>query len=188
MNLDYVVNRRFEPTLQSYDVRDSALYALSLGIGDDPLDEDELPYVYGGRALRAVPSQCVTLGWPPFWHDEPGAEISWRRILHGEQSFVLHRPLPLQGTIRAEHRILAIEDKGIGRGVLIHFATEIGDERTGEPLASLRALQFLREEGGCGAFGVPPPPSSAYRPEEAPTACLDYRTSKQSALLYRQTS
>lgn len=188
MNLDYVVNRRFEPIIQSYDGRDSVLYALSLGIGDDPLDEDELPYVYEGRAPRAVPSQCVTLGWPPFWHDEPGAEISWRRILHGEQSFVLHSPLPVQGTIRAEHRILAIEDKGVGRGALIHFATEIGDERTGEPLASLRALQFLRDEGGCGLFGVPPTSSSAYRPEGAPTACLDYRTPKQAALLYRQAS
>src|SRR5271154_5076032 len=97
MNLDYVVNRRFEPTIQGYDVRDSALYALSLGIGDDPLDEDELPYVYEGRGLLAVPSQCVTLGWPAFWHEEPGAGIAWRRILHSEQSFTLHRPLPAAG-------------------------------------------------------------------------------------------
>ena len=142
------------------------------------------------RAAPRAPSrvECVTLGWPSFWHDEPGAEISWRRILHGEQSFMLHRPLPLQGTIRAEHRILAIEDKGVGRGALIHFATEIGDARTGEPLASLQSLQFLRDEGGCGAFGVPPAPSSAYRPEDPPTACLDYRTSKHAALLYRQAS
>src|SRR6202451_3148983 len=158
MNLGYVVNRRFAPVIQSYDGRDSALYALSLGIGDDPLDEDELPYVYEGRALRAVPSQCVTLGWPPFGHDEPGAEIAWRPILHGEQSFVLHRPLPLQGTIRAEHRILAIEDKGIGRGVLIHFATEIGDERTGEPLASLRALAVPARRGGMRRVRGPPAP------------------------------
>ena len=114
MNLGHVFIRRFEPTVQSYDARDSALYALSLGIGDDPLDEDELPYVYEGREPRAVPSQCVTLGWPPFWHEEPAAQISWRRILHGEQSFVLHRPLPLQGTIKADHSILAVEDKGSG--------------------------------------------------------------------------
>src|SRR5271167_4181155 len=108
MNLEFVRQRRFEPIVQRYDARDSALYALSLGMGDDPLDEDELPYVYEGRGPRAVPSQCVTLGWPPFWHDEPGAAIAWRRILHGEQSFVLHRPLPFHATIRAEHRILAV--------------------------------------------------------------------------------
>ena len=62
MNLDYVVNRRFEPIIQSYDGRDSVLYALSLGIGDDPLDEDELPYVYEGRAPRAVPSRVCHAG------------------------------------------------------------------------------------------------------------------------------
>ena len=180
MNLDYVVNRRFEPTLQSYDARDSALYALSLGIGDDPLDKDELPYVYEGREPRAVPSQCVTLGWPPFWHEELAAQISWRRILHGEQGFVLHRPLPLQGTIKGDHSVLAVEDKGVGRGALIHFATEISDQQTGEPFASLRSLQFLRDDGGCGAYGEPPPPSVAFHAEGEPTACLDYRTSKQA--------
>ena len=35
----------FEPIVQRYDERDSALYALSLGMGEDPIDEDELPFV-----------------------------------------------------------------------------------------------------------------------------------------------
>jgi acyl dehydratase len=188
MNLDYVLARRFAPIEQSYDARDSALYALSLGFGDDPLDEDELPFVYEGRGPLAVPSQCVTLGWPPFWHDEPGAQIAWRRILHGEQSFTLHRPLPVEGTIRAEHKILAVEDKGSGRGALIHFATEIGDAQTGAPLASLRAVQFLRDDGGCGGFGSPPPPAPPLVTDAAPIACFDYATSQQAALLYRQAS
>ena len=48
MNLDYVTSLRFAPTEQSYDWRDSALYAMALGMGSDPLDEDELPYVYEG--------------------------------------------------------------------------------------------------------------------------------------------
>ena len=72
------------------------------------------PYVYEGREPRVVPSQCVTTGWPPFWHEEPAAQISWRRILHGEQSFVLHRPLPLQGTIKGDHSVLAVEDPHFG--------------------------------------------------------------------------
>ena len=188
MNLDYVVNRRFDPIVESYDARDAALYALSLGMGDDPLDEDELPYVYEGREPRAVPSQCVTLGWPLFWQDEAGAQISWRRILHGEQAFALHRPLPLQATIRAQSRIVAVEDKGAGRGALIHFATEIADALTGDGLASLSAVQFLRADGGCGAFGPAPSPTSRFDPEGPPTASVDYPTSRQAALLYRQAS
>ena len=74
MNLDFVRQRRFEPIIQRYDARNSALYALSLGMGEDPLDEDELPFVYEGHGPRAVSSQCVTLCWPPFWHKEPAAQ------------------------------------------------------------------------------------------------------------------
>jgi hypothetical protein len=64
MNLQHVIARRFEQTYESWDWRDAALYALRLGIGDNPHDEDELACVYEGRDHRAVPSMCVTLGWP----------------------------------------------------------------------------------------------------------------------------
>jgi len=40
MNLDFVRNLTFAPIVQRYDARDSALYALSLGMGADPTDED----------------------------------------------------------------------------------------------------------------------------------------------------
>src|ERR1700722_20384196 len=119
MNLDHVPQLPFPPILQRYNIRDSALYALSLGIGADPLDEDELPYVYEGRGPLAVPSQCVTLCWPPLWHQEPEAGINWRRILHGEQRFVLRRPVPVEGRVVAEHRVLALSDKGVGRGAVL---------------------------------------------------------------------
>jgi hypothetical protein len=94
MNLEYVRNLAFEPILHAYEARDSAVYALSLVMGEDPLDEDELPYVYEGRGALAVPSLCVTLGWPPFWRRSPVTGIAWRRILHGEQSFRLFASSP----------------------------------------------------------------------------------------------
>jgi hypothetical protein len=56
MNLDYVRALAFASIVQRYDIRDSALYALSLGMGQDPLDEDEMPHVYEGRGPLAVPS------------------------------------------------------------------------------------------------------------------------------------
>ena len=46
MNLQHVVARSFDATDQDYDTRDTLLYALALGLGSDPLDDDELPYVY----------------------------------------------------------------------------------------------------------------------------------------------
>jgi hypothetical protein len=142
MNLQHVIARRFEPTYQSWDWRDAALYALGLGMGDDPLDEDELAYVYEGRGQRAVPSMCVTLGWPPLWIAEHDTGIAWTQVLHGEQRFELHRTLSAHGSIRADHRVSAVVDKGPARGALLYFDTELFDTATGERLASLRRDGF----------------------------------------------
>jgi acyl dehydratase len=188
MNLDHVLSHSFAPVEQSYDWRDAALYALSLGMGDNPLDEDELLHVFEGCPQQPVPSLCVTLGWPPFWHADPATGIAWARIVHGEQRFTLHRPLPLQASISAEHRIRYVEDKGPDRGALIGFDTEIVDAQTREHLASLHSVQFLRGDGGCGSFGSPSEPLSPLHPEGPPTASFDYRTTGQAALLYRLAS
>jgi acyl dehydratase len=188
MNLDHVIARRFEPILQRYDWRDSALYALGLGIGDDPLDEDELSYVYEGRDQRAVPSMCVTLGWPPLWIAEPQMGIAWKQALHGEQCLTLHRPLAASGSIRADHRVSAIEDKGPGRGALIYFDTELFDAASGERLASLRATEFMRGDGGCGNYGTPAGKTTPIDAGAKPSASITYRTPRQAALLYRLVS
>ena len=188
MNLKHVIERWFEPTTQSYDGRDSALYALGLGIGSDPLDEDELPYVYEGRAQSVVPSQCLVLGWPEFWHADPETGIDWVNILHGEERFELHRPLPLAGTIHATHSLRSIVDKGVGHGALIYFDTELADAASGDALATLQSTQFLRGDGGCGSHGVPPAVVPALREGAVPSATIEYRTAPQAALLYRLVS
>jgi hypothetical protein len=188
MNLDFVRNLTFPSQAQRYDARDCALYALSLGIGDDPLDRDELLYVYEGQGQLAVPSQCVTLCWPPFWHRDPATGIHWRRILHGEQRFELRRPLAAQGDVRAEHRILAVEDKGATRGTIVYTGHDVFDAGDEAPIASLRAAEFLRDDGGSGGFGEPLALTRPLAVGAEPSATYRYRTSKQSALLYRQAS
>jgi len=188
MNLEHVLARGFEPIRQSYDWRDSALYALGLGMGDDPLDEDELAYVYEGRDQRAVPSMCVTLGWPPLWIAEPQTGIARTKALHGEQRLTLHRPLAVSGSIRAEHRVSAVEDKGPARGALLYFDTELFDAENGERLASLRATEFLRGDGGCGSHGTPPDEIAPIRTDARPSTSITYRTPQQAALLYRLVS
>lgn len=188
MDLDHVIARRFAPIHQSYGWRDCALYALGLGIGDAPLDEDELAYVYEGRDQRAVASMCVTLGWPPLWIAEPQAGIAWTKALHGEERFTLHRPLPISGSIRADHRVSAIKDKGPTRGALLYFDTELFDTASGERLASLRATEFLRGDGGCGDYGTPPGEIARISADAKPSASITYCTPYQAALLYRLVS
>jgi acyl dehydratase len=188
MNLANVIARDFQPASQTYDWRDAALYALSLGMGTNPTDECELRYVYEGGEQHVVPSMCVTLGWPPLWISEPRMEIAWTRVLHGEQRFELHRPLSPGGTVRATYRVAAIRDKGPGRGAVLYFETNIADAATGAPIATLTAANYLRDDGGCGSFGDAPPALPELPTQDTPDHVIDYPTSGQQALLYRLAS
>ncbi len=194
MNLAHVTALRLADTLQDYEGRDSLLYALALGMGSDPLDADELPYVcegLAGRRQQVVPSQCMVLGWPPFWHEDPAAGIDWVRILHGEEHFQLHAPLPAAGRVRTTHRVVRVSDKGAGRGAVLQVDTELFDRDRGTHLASLQSVQFLRGDGGCGNWGdaTAATPALAEMPAgAAPIASVEYRTSPQAALLYRVAS
>jgi hypothetical protein len=40
----------------AYDEKDVMLYALGVGMGRDPLDEHELPFVYENNGLKVVPT------------------------------------------------------------------------------------------------------------------------------------
>ena len=51
---------------QTYSVRDSQLYALAVGLGADPVDTRQLPFVYEQNP-QALPMQAVVLGYPGFW-------------------------------------------------------------------------------------------------------------------------
>ncbi len=114
--------------------------------------------------------------------------MPWRRILHGERSFTLSRPLPAQATVRGHHSVVAVDDKGSRRGAVLYTAQDLVEAENGEPLASLQSAEFLRDEGGSGGFGAPPTLTRPMGSVDEPTAVVDYRTSPQAALLYRQAS
>jgi MaoC like domain len=46
----------------SWSERDTMLYALAIGMGSDPLDVDELPFVHE-KNLRAVPTLATVVAW-----------------------------------------------------------------------------------------------------------------------------
>ncbi|TYK92082.1 3-alpha,7-alpha,12-alpha-trihydroxy-5-beta-cholest-24-enoyl-CoA hydratase, partial [Streptococcus pyogenes] len=80
MPLDYkaLSNWEFEDITQTLTERDTMLYALGLGFGEDPTDEKELAYVYE-EGLLAVPSMAVTLGYPGFWLRDPRTGVNWKK-------------------------------------------------------------------------------------------------------------
>ena len=183
MNLDAVRNFRFEAVTHTYSRRDSMLYALGLGYGSEPTDPAQLAFVYEDN-LRAVPSMCCVLAHPGMWVTNPDLGIDWLKILHGEQSFEIHNPLPPESTVVGTCEIVAVEDKGPGTGAILHQIKKLNDKASGQLLATVRSVLFMRGDGGCGGFGEVPEAAQPL-PEQAPSSTREIATLPQSALIYR---
>jgi acyl dehydratase len=182
--------RRFPELAASYSARDTMLYALGVGYGADPMDERQLDFVYE-KSLRAAPTMAVVLAYPGFWVKEPDTGVDWVRVLHGEQSIVLHRSLPAQGTVIGRTRVRALVDKGRDKGALIVQEREVRLE-SGELLATIESTSFARGDGGFserpgngprGGDPAPPPPVAS--PDTPPDIACDLPTAPQAALVYR---
>ena len=188
MTIDYdrLLNRAFVPVEQAYAARETILYALGVGLGSAPLDRAQLPFVYEGLegGLRALPTMAAVLGYPGFWPREPDTGIDWRRLLHAEQTIELHKPVPPQGRIVGRNRIVALYDRGAGKGAFMGVERRLEDAATGELLATVSQLNLLRGDGGFGGpAGAPPAPHAM--PERAPDLSCALPTLPQAALIYR---
>ena len=86
MPIDYpaVLNLREEGRRFSWTERDTMLYALAVGMGRDPLDRDELPFVYE-RNLKVIPTLAAVVAWGAGIAPERMG-LDRRRTLHGEES------------------------------------------------------------------------------------------------------
>lgn len=194
MAIDYqhLKSRVFTPVRQHYTERDTMLYALSLGLGNDPLNASALPFVYEGLegGLRALPSQAVVLGYPGFWAREPDTGIDWVKLLHGEQRTRLHRPLPASGEVVGHNRITHLTDKGEGKGAIMVTERRL-ETAAGELLATVQQVTFLRGDGGYSQQGGGQPsdaPLPALQPtpqDRAPDFTDTQPTRPEAALLYR---
>jgi len=171
------------PAEQSYGPKDCMLYALGIGLGHDPMNEDELPFVYE-KNLKVLPTMGAVLGHPGFWARDRDTGIDWVRIVNGEQGVRLHQPLKGQNTVIGRQRIVEVIDKGAGKGALVLTERKVTDKATGAPIATITQTTFCRADGG---FGGPPreAPEPHPIPERAPDAVCDLATRPEAALIYR---
>lgn len=183
MNLHAFREHRFESLPASYKDKDTMLYALSLGLCQDPTDARELPFVYE-KNLVCLPSMAAVLAHPGAWIMGEKFGVNWVKLLHGEQRAVFHQPLPATADLRGEYRIPAVEDKGAEKGALVYFDKLLYDTKSGAHLCTVSATYFLRADGGAGGFGDVPEPLPAV-PARAPDFVDEVKTSRRSALLYR---
>ena len=72
---------------QTLSKRDTMLYALGVGLGADPMDEQQLQYVYE-KELKALPTMAIVLASAGPWHATLDTGITRTHVVHGEQGLV----------------------------------------------------------------------------------------------------
>jgi acyl dehydratase len=181
MNYDHLMSLRLEGERHDYTDRETLLYALGIGMGRDPLDEQELDYVYERGALKTVPTLATVLARSALLRN---CGFDYTKVLHGEQRLVLHRPLPPAGSLLADSRVVAAYDKGPDKGAVILTETKVRQAADDAPLFTLGSTTFARGDGGFGGpAGSGPEPHRL--PERAPDLVCALATRPDQALLYR---
>src|SRR5947209_19143423 len=145
---------------RSYSARDPVFYALSLGLGQDPVNADELPFVFE-KDVKVLPTFPVVVAQPGMWARELDTGIDWVKIVHGEHDLVIHKQLPSSGAVLSHTRVIDAIDKGPGKGALIIPQRKVHDKTTGELYATITQTTFARGDGG---FGGPQRPSPVPHP------------------------
>jgi acyl dehydratase len=171
-----------EPQERSWTSKDALLYAIGVGAGlGDPLHELEFTTENSiGIRQQVLPTFAVLIasarpGGGPLGDFDPAL------LVHAEQGFELHQPLPVEGTVRATATVTGIYDKG--SGALVVTETTAADAVTGQQLVTSRSGLFIRGQGG---FGGPRGDSEPWQlPERAPDVQITQQTRPEQALLYR---
>jgi acyl dehydratase len=172
-----------EPAMKSWTTADVLLYALGVGAGQaDPLAELEFTTENSiGVQTKVLPTfgNMITGGG----RGRSLGDFDPAALVHAEQAFTLHRPLPTAGTSRSVSRVAGIYDKG-SAALVVSESTAV-DAATGEPLVTTRGSIFIRGEGGFG--GGRGPGQDWEMPSGAPDKQVTYQTRPDQALLYRLT-
>ncbi|MCL4871323.1 MAG: MaoC family dehydratase N-terminal domain-containing protein [Anaerolineae bacterium] len=179
-----VVGYSFPPLQFAYSQRDVALYALGVGAAADPLDPEELKFVYElSPAFTPLPTMAVTFPFDAIGNlmNVPGMRFNPMMLLHGEQELDLLRPLPIQAALTNEAKITHVYDKGSGALLMIEA---ISRDEAGHVVCINRSSVFVR---GLGGFGGERGPSGLKNqpPDRAPDEVMIQKTAENQALLYR---
>ena len=185
MPIDYekLINWKIPDVEQRLTRRDTMLYALGVGLGADPCDENQLRFVYEEN-LVALPTMAIVLSSPGPWHHAPETGITRSHVLHGEQGFVIQRELPVEGTLVSHTEVTDVIDKGKDKGALIMTRCTVREKESRSTVCTLTSTSFCRADGG---FGGPSGPVKKPHPvpERRPDLICDLPTLPQAALIYR---
>lgn len=185
MNLEKMLQFQVPSVEARLTARDAMLYALGVGIGDQPEDAKDLQYLYErAQPFHVMPSLVNVICHPGGWVMAPELGVDWVRLLHGEQGFEIHKPLRPDTTYVSRNEVLGVLDKGAGKGAMLFLRKELRETATGELASTIDSTYVLRGDGGCGSTLKDAPLPHAL-PQRAPDSSVAIPTLARSALIYR---
>ena len=177
LNLD-IIGKKLAVEPFTYDQDTAILYALGVGAG-----ADELAFVYE-KDLKVLPTFAVVPFIPSFLSVfVPRAGLNLFKVLHGEQTIVLHKPIAPSGTINTSMTCESIYDKG-DSGAVVNVLLESRDE-TGQLVFENKAVIVDRGAGNFGGDRGPKTEKILPPQGKAPDFHMADQTSKDQAALYR---
>ncbi|MEN8247102.1 MAG: MaoC/PaaZ C-terminal domain-containing protein [Thermodesulfobacteriota bacterium] len=177
LNLD-IIGKKLEAEPFTYDRDTVILYALGIGAGVEELD-----FIYE-KDLKVLPTFAVVPFIPTFLSVfVPKAGLNLFKVLHGEQTIILHKPIAPAGTIHTSMMCESIYDKG-DSGAVVNVHLESRDD-DGDIVFENRAVIVDRGAGGFG--GARGPKTEKILPPEGkePDFVVEYAIPKDQAALYR---
>jgi len=180
INYDEIMSLKSENIEISYTDKDSILYGLGVGLGNDPMDIDELKYVYENGQI-ALPSMATNFQY----HSSllMSAKLNFVMVVHGEQKLSIINPIPVSGDFLADMKVLNCFDKGASKGAIIDVETTVKLKSDGTEICKLISTTFARGDGGFD--GPESPPQEIFEPEGSPDIVDEIATKPDQALIFR---
>ncbi len=180
INYEEIMSMTSENVEISYSDKDSILYSLGVGLGNDPMNMSELKYVYENSQV-ALPSMATN-----FQYHSPlllKANINFILVVHGEQKLSFTNPLPVSGEFISNAKVIGCYDKGAGKGAVIDVETTINLKKDNTEICKLVSTTFARGDGGFG--GPESPKSEIFKPKGDPDIIHEIATKPDQALIFR---
>jgi acyl dehydratase len=184
IDVDRLIGSGTVTSRRAYTRRDASLYALSIGFGTDPLNEQELDFVSERPTFKSVPTMASIFADVILELTNVCQLQHPELALHGEQKLEIFSPLPDVAELDIQGSIAAVYDRGPKRGAEIHMVAEA--RLRGEAALLYRAT-YVTIARGDGGFGGDEPDYSARGnriPTSDPESVWEFPVGRNQALLY----